>query len=262
MLQGLHVPYPAGFPHTGLGTWLNTAPSVFGALLIYTLSSSSFHRRPFIIRCLALFLLLTMLQELFFRAPIMDSVVTTAWTFSFLSNVSRLLVWFLLAILIVAIAPFLKNLALKIIASIALYPAVFLAAKPLIDRAFAPILQHFSNLSHDEVYGLPYGMHVLVPAYLSYAEPVIACILIAALVWDNLAPRLPLRLLQFALIILLVRHVLLAPFIFPFYAKMPATTALFSMSQFTFEAITLAILSALTWNFSRTPPHERHTQTD
>lgn len=251
MLQILHIPFPAGFPHTSIGAWLNTAPAVFGAILLYTLASPAFHRRSPITRCLALFFLLTMLQEMFFRAPIMDSVVTTAWTFSFLSNIPTLLVWLLLSILIVATAPLLKNLWLQLIAAAALYALVFLALKPLILRAANPILQHFSYLAHDEVYGLPYGAHVLIPAYLTYAEPVAACILIAALLWNQLAPQLPLRLLQFTLIILLIRHVLFAPFIFPFYAKMPILAAIPSIAQFTLEALTLAVLSGLTWQLAR-----------
>ena len=192
-----------------------------------------------------------MLQEMFFRAPIMDSVVTTAWTFSFLSNLPSLIPWLILATLIVALAPYLKSLWLQLLASLALYAAVFLALKPLITRVATTVLTHFSYLAHDEVYGQPYGAHVLVPAYLTYAEPVIACIFIAALLWNQLAPRLPLRLLQFTLIILAIKHVLFAPFIFVFYAKMPHPTALLSMGQFTLEAITLAVLGGLTWQYSR-----------
>jgi len=196
-----------------------------------------------------------MLQEQFFRAPIMDSVVTTAWTFSFLSNIPTLLVWLLLSILIVALAPLLKNLWLKLGAAVALYALVFLVCRHPIASAFNPILQHFSYLAHDEVYGLPYGLHVLLPAYLTYAEPVAACIVIAALLWNHLDQRLPVRLLQFTLIILAIRHVLFAPFIFPLFAKLPVTTAFLSIGQFSFEAIALAVFSALTWHLSRPLPH-------
>jgi hypothetical protein len=251
LLQGMHIPYPAGFPHTGIGAWVNGASSVLGAVLVYSLASPGFHRRPFVVRVLALFLLLTMLQEMFFRGPIMDAVVTTAWRFSFLSNVPALLVWLVLSTVIVAIAPYLKHVALKVVASVVLYAAVFLALRPLVMRYATPILAHFSSLAHDEVWGQPYGAHVLIPAYLTFAEPVIACIVIAALLWDQLAERLPLRLLQFTLILLAVKHVLFAPIVFPFYAKMPVLTAMASMGQFTLEAIALAVLGGLTWQFSR-----------
>lgn len=254
MLQLLHIPYPAGFPHTGIGAWLNTAPSVFAAILLYTLASDTFLRYSPIPRVLALFLLLTMLQEQFFRAPIMNSVVTTAWTFSFLSNIPTLLVWLLLSILIVALAPLLKNLWLKLVAAVALYALVFLVCRPAIAAAFNPILQHVSYLAHDEVYGLPYGLHVLLPAYLTYAEPVAACIVIAALLWKPLDRRLPMRLLQFTLLILAIRHVLFAPLIFPFFSRLPVPTAFLSIGQFSFEAIALAVFSALTWHLSRRSP--------
>ncbi|MCU1321793.1 MAG: hypothetical protein JWM43_1442 [Acidobacteriaceae bacterium] len=250
MLQGLHVPYPSGFPHTGIGAWLNAAPSVLGVIFIYTLASNALKRRSLVARSLVLFLVITMLQELFFRAPIMNGVVTTAWTFSFLSNVPSLLNWLLLSFLIVAIAPLLKNIWLQVLGATALYLLVFIECKPLIARAYAPVLTHFSFLAHDEVYGLPYGMHVLVPAYLTYAEPVLAALLVAALIWDSLSPRIPVRFLQFTVTVLLVRHVLFAPAIYPFYAKVPVITALASMGQFTLETIALSLMSALTWHFA------------
>jgi len=91
---------------------------------------------------------------------------------------------------------------------------------------------------------------VLVPAYLSYAEPVIAAVILAALVWDRLSASVPLCVLQFTMIVLLVRHVLFAPVIYALYAKVPAGTALASMGQFTLEGIALAALSGLTWHFA------------
>jgi hypothetical protein len=144
----------------------------------------------------------------------------------------------------------------QIVASIALYALVFIACKPLIEHAFAPVINHFSYLAHDEVYGPPYGMHVLIPAYLTYVEPVIAALLIAALVWDNLSSRAPLRILQFTLLLLLIRHHLFALAIYPLYMKASTTTALLSMGQFTLETITLSLMTTLTWRFATQPTIE------
>jgi hypothetical protein len=251
MLQVLHVPYPAGFPRTGPGAWLNAVPSILGAILLYSFASSTLTRYSFVTRSVVLFLLITMLQEIFFRAPIMDGVVTTAWTFSFVSNIPRLFDWLLLSCLIVAVTPYARNIWLKMIAATILYALVFIACKPLIERAFAPVLSKLSFLAHDEVYGLPYGMHVLLPAYLTYAEPVIAALLTAALLWDHLSARSALRILQFTFIVLLIRHHLFALIIYPFYAEVPVTTALLSMGQFTLETIVLATMTALTWHYAR-----------
>jgi len=250
MLQVLHVPFPAGFPHTGIGVWLNSAPAVLGVILLYVYSGDAFKRRSFVSRSLILFMLITMVQEDFFRGPIMDGVVTTAWTFSFLSNVPSLLVWLLLALLVVAIAPLLKNIWLQVVGAVALYALVFVGCKPLIMSVCMPVVTRLSYLAHDQVYGEPYGMHVLVPAYLSYAEPVIAALIIAALVWDRLSPRVPARVLQFTVIVLLIRHTLAALIIYPFFAKVSVGAALASMGQFTLETIALAALSGLTWQLA------------
>jgi hypothetical protein len=99
-------------------------------------------------------------------------------------------------------------------------------------------------------------MHVLIPAYLTYVEPVIAALLIAALVWDNLSSRAPLRILQFTLLLLLIRHHLFALAIYPFYTKASTTTALLSMGQFTLETITLSLMTTLTWRFATQPTIE------
>ncbi len=252
MLQILNIPFPSGYPHAGIGAWLNTAAAVLAAILLYVLGFDRFKGQSLITRSLVLFLLITMLQELFFRAPMMEGVATTAWAFSFLSNLPRLLNWLLLSFLIVALGPWLRGMLARVIASIALYAIVFLAFRPFLERVSAPVITHFAYLAHDEVYGLPYGLHVLIPAYLTFAEPVLAAFVIAALLWDRLSPRTPMRLLEFTLIILLIRCHLIALAIYPFYAKMSTGVALLSMGQFTLETMMLGVMTGLTWHYATT----------
>jgi hypothetical protein len=249
MLQVLHIPDPSALPHSRF-SWLLGAPSVLGAVFLYALADDSLKRWSFVTRSLILFLLITMLQEIFLRLPIMESVVTNAWIFSFLSNVPRLLPPLLVSCLVVITVPLLKNIWSKILASLVLQAVIALVFRPLIQRAWKPVLDHFAYLAHDEVYSVPYEMHVLIPAYLTFAEAVCAALLIAALVWGNLSSRAPLRFLQFILIILLIRNHLVPLLIYPFFAKISIGAALLSEGQFTLETATLGLLTALTWQFS------------
>jgi hypothetical protein len=84
-------------------------------------------------------------------------------------------------------------------------------------------------LSHDDVYLPPYGWHVQIPAYLTFIEPVIACLIIYANVEQNLSRRSPIRYLQFILLIMMVRRVLISPFIYIFYSHLSPLTSIASM---------------------------------
>lgn len=62
--------------------------------------------------------------------------------------------------------------------------------------------------------------------------------------------RPALRLLQFALLVLLMRGMLLPTFVYSFYSKARLPTAMLSQSQFLFETLALAILKTIVWQFS------------
>jgi hypothetical protein len=54
-----------------------------------------------------------------------------------------------------------------------------------------PLLAAMSNLApQSEGCTLPHGANVLIPAYLTFAELVVACFVAAALAWDGLSPAL------------------------------------------------------------------------
>ncbi|ARP80173.1 hypothetical protein CAL12_04565 [Bordetella genomosp. 8] len=99
----------------------------------------------------------------------------------------------------------------------------------------------------------PYGMNVLIPAYLTYAEPALACLLCMALVARRLPAHGPLRPLIFMLLILALKMQLLTTFFYAFYAAIPAKTALASMGQFSLETAILGVLTALSWDYATRP---------
>ena len=121
------------------------------------------------------------------------------------------------------------------------------------------MLTRFAHLNHEEVYKAPYGWQVEVPAYITYVEPVAACFMIAALVWNRLANNLPMRTLQFALLVLIISTRLILPFVYIFYSQFSPSIALLSMGQFFLEALTLAILTTFTWRLCQKPRNQAVT---
>lgn len=91
---------------------------------------------------------------------------------------------------------------------------------------------------------------MLIPAYLTLAELVIACMLLAVWVWPGLSTKPGIRMLQFVALVLLMKGMLLPTFVYSFYSKTRLPLAMLSQSQFFFETLALAILTALVWQFS------------
>jgi hypothetical protein len=93
----------------------------------------------------------------------------------------------------------------------------------------------------------------MIPAYLTFAEPVIACAVIAYLVWPRLPSPPALRIASFVLLILFMDTMVLRTFVFSFYIEAPIGIALLSESQFLLEFLTLAALTGLVWAASHRP---------
>ena len=232
MLQALHVPYPSGFPKTGWLIYVNSSLGVLAIIYFYDLAKDKLDGVAIWWRCLALSGLVAMLREALIRAPLMDGVVTTAWIYSIVSNLAPLIQILVVCCLVVPIAPKLNRVWQKLIAAFALCAFVYFVSKPLVDAGLERMLQYLSPWSHDAIYSVPYPWQVEVPAYLTFAEPVVACFIMAALVFDRLSADPVARVCQFAVLILLMRNLLLAPFIYIFYAKIGAVSAMLSMDNF------------------------------
>jgi hypothetical protein len=81
-------------------------------------------------------------------------------------------------------------------------------------------------------------------------EPALACLAGAALVWDQLSRSRGLRFAQFTLLILLIKNALITPFVYAVLSKGPYLSALASDGQFALEAVALALLTGITWEWS------------
>jgi hypothetical protein len=252
MLQVLGVPFPE---FSGVSAWaalLNTSLAVLSLIVVCSLAQPRLARMSPIVRYLAIFLLFVTLKEAM-RQIVMNGVVTAGWGFDVVAGLPGLVSAFVLTSLVVLLTPKLRGTWLKVLAAVAIAALMIFAVRPLVGSAFAPALKAAARFNHDDIYPFPYGWQVLVPSYATFAEPVIACMLIAALIWQGLSTRPGVRLLQFSLLILLMRGMLLPTFVYSFYNKARLPAAMLSQSQFLLETLALAILTALVWQFSLRP---------
>jgi hypothetical protein len=252
MLQVLHVPFPSGYPSHAPVEQIDQAFIVLGLLLLLSKWAYSLRGAGIVVRWLVLFVLYAMLRETL-RGTIMVGVTTTEYAYPLLTLLPRLLGFLVLTLFCVLTEPKLLRLWQKVLGAGLIYVVVTFACQPLIAKAFEALLARFAHLQHDEVYAMPYGAHVLIPAYITYLEPVIASVLCAALVWNQLSKRSVLRYLEFIVLILLIKRSMFPPFIYAWYERQHWATALASAGQFSLETITLALFAALTWQYASKP---------
>jgi hypothetical protein len=244
MLQVLRIPFP---DFKGISVWaplLNTTLAVFALIFVCAAAQTRISRFSRATQCILVFLLYAMLKESF-RGILMNGFVTRGWAFATVAGLPGLGYTFLLSSLVVMLTPALRSVWLKAGGAVLLAGIAIFVVRPALGSIFAPVLKAVAHLEHPEIYSFPYGWQVLIPAYITYAEPVIACTSIAFLVWGRLSKKIGTRLLQFSLLILSIRGMLLPTFIYSFYSKAKLTTAMLSQSQFLFETLALAVLTAV-----------------
>ena len=247
MLQVLHIPFPQDDPPYW-ARLLNIAGMAIAVLIFLDLARPALEGRSFVARWLILAALLAMLRETV-RGAAMAGVVTTAWTFSLAQMLVPILLWLAIGLLCTAAAPWLRSLWSKVLGGLVIAAAA-LWLSPAIGAALSPLFEALAPLAHPDVYELPYPWQVMIPAYLTYAEPVIACALIARLVWDRLPAPPAQRLALFVALILFMDTMVLRTFLFSFFSGGPLGAAMLSESQFMLEVLVLAALTGLTWAWS------------
>lgn len=250
MLQVIGVPFPDLSVVTVPYRFVIRAAQTLGLLVLWQYASKTVDR-SFLKQWGLLFLITAMLTEDLVRGPFMEGYCTHAWVFAFTSNMPKLLSLAVICAIIVAVTPRLRAMWQKTIAAIVLAAFAMFALSPLLGMAFAPVMKSIANLApQSEWCTLPYGPNVLIPAYLSFVEPTLACMAAGLLTWHRLFMSRGMRFVQFSLIILAIKNQLLAPFFYAALAKAPFPASLTSEGQFALEALVLAILTGVTMEWS------------
>ena len=251
MLQGLHVPYPSNFPATGWAKLPDGILSILGAMYLSAHLPDNIRKRSFSFRCAFLFLLLATIHEVFFRAPFMEFINLSNFTpYPFLDNVPKLIPLAVIAIGVEGWTRRKTSFTADLIVAVLLAAIAGLLVRPFANHAFAGIIKFTEAREGNERYGLPYDWHILLPAYLTFLEPVVAALVIGHAIRRKLPPSSLLRFGITAALILALKGPVFAPFLNVIYANLSPFAAILSYAQFTFETMTLGILTAATLHFS------------
>jgi hypothetical protein len=258
MLQVLHVPYPSERITARLPDVLNNMVLAWGAMWLYGGLHGRLYARSTAFRIVVATVLLCALNETL-RGWLMNAYCTersvSAWIYFAVAALPKILVF---AVTAAAAAAASQRLSPGWRQGVA---AVVLGL--LLSFAVGPLMSWFEQVVMTPLAGwgptggwcqLPYGMNVLLPAYLTFAEPALACLFCMAFVVERLPAHGALRPLAFVLLILALKKQLLMSFFYAIYAPIPAMTALASMGQFSLEAAVLGLLMALTWDYARRAP--------
>ena len=251
MLQGFHVPYPSNFPNTGWPKLPDGILSVLGAIYLSTHLPERIRKRSFGFRSALLFVLIATIHEVLFRAPFMDFINLSNFTlYPFIDNLPKLLP---LAVIAMAVEGWTRRKSsfwANLLFAVLLAAVAGLLVRPLADHAFAGVIHFTEAREGDQRYGVPYDWHILLPAYLTFFEPVIAALVIGYAIRSKLPPTPLMRFCMTAGLILALKGPVFAPFLNIHYAKMGALAAMLSYAQFTFETMALGLLTAATLQLS------------
>lgn len=244
MLDDLHVPYPYRLPHTGWPAFPDFVALSFATVAIYALIRPKLARSASAMHVLVLFLLIAGLKEALFRDVFMNMINAKRVTiYPVVQWLPKLVPLAALATIIVPSAALMSSTWRKVCGAVLIGGVVFFLVKVTTDSVFARILAAIEYLDPANRFDPPYDYHILIPAYLTFAEPVAASFAVGLLAWDRLSRHTLTRIAQLAALILLAKGPVFKPFINIVYARTDAVTAMLSVGQFSFETITLGVLT-------------------
>jgi hypothetical protein len=253
MLQVLGIPFPeANAPRWA--SYLNLAGSTTALIAFQIVAQKNIDGwwRTIMISSLILFMFKESL-----RGVIMNGVVTTAWVFALAGIVAPLLLCIGVATLCAVFARRVRSPTGLVLAGLTT-GGLAIALQAIVGVAVSPLMAALASQAHPDIYQLPYPASVLIPAYLTFAEPVIGCCLMAAFIWGQLASGFPARLIIFTVLVVFLKGVVIRTIVYPGYMALPLVQGVVSQSQFLLEFAVLGVLTGTAWHLFG---HQSSTET-
>jgi hypothetical protein len=242
MSDVFRIPYPQNYPSDGWAVYGNNVLKVLAALILYRRAQAPLQRCSWLTRGLLLFVLLAMLEGNLIRRPLMNAMVTSAWLFSWLQNLPSLVTPLFLACLLLCLAPRLTRYWHGLVFALLVAAVLDFLVTPLARAGVNALMAYISPPNEQDFIAEPYGWKVMLSAYLTFIEPVLASFMMLHLTRARLSAEPLKRVGQFVGLVLLLRGLLLVlrglllvPLINRFYAEEPPLVAWLSVGQFTLE---------------------------
>ena len=164
---------------------------VIGAIFIFLLSKETWKSiKPFY-RVILFAILIMALTEQLFRSPMMEIVAGVPWAYQALSTIPTYVSFLTLSLLIFLFLPIIprKNQfnLLKYILFAVLTTVVLFFIRKLTNYFLSPLLALVPQIDMTKLIHPPYGMDVMIPAYITFLEPAIACFVLFYLIENKLS---------------------------------------------------------------------------
>ncbi len=124
---------------------------------------------------------------------------------------------------------------------------------PLLETAWGPVRAWTATREGHQLYGLPYGWQILVPAYLTFTEAVVGAFLVAAAVSNRIPVKPKWAWLGLVGLIFALRGVFFSCFTEIPISGLPAPVTILSVGQFALESLCLAVVVASAWMLAVRP---------
>jgi len=263
MVQWLKVSNPDF--HSPLPEVLNVVVMVYAAMWLDRCLRAQYAGRSPALRIFVLFVLLACLNGTVrnaFMSGYCSTMTPLRWLFGALSSVRPIAYFAVAAALTAGVGQFRQSearLAAGVGLALLLVGIVSPGLSIMEQAAYQPLSDLLPSIGWCR---LPYGMDVMIPAYLTSVEPALASFACIALVWRYLPERPLFRTVSFVMLILALKKQLLASLLYPFFAPGSALTALASMGQLSLAAAALGLLTVVFWRWAqRVPPRSRPSET-
>lgn len=222
--------------------------TVMGTVLIYFLSKPFWNKIKPSYRVILFALLIMALAGSLFRSVVMNIVVGAPWGYQVLSTIPSYAGWLTLSILVCFYVSIIqknnKFVVLQFMVFSFLTVVIMSFIKKLTNDLVEPLLSLVPQIDIANFIHIPYGMKVLVPAYITFLEPTIASFVLFYLIKNNLSAF---NTLMKGLImggILIIIHARIYSMIQILFSEGNILYRVFYYGQFLWECLTLGILTA------------------
>jgi len=163
---------------------------VVGAIVIYLCSKEHWARIKLPYRIILFAMLLMALSEQLFRVPFMGIISGVPWAYQARLTIPVYLGYLTLSSVILLSMPILSKETrfrlLKYAAFAVLAWALVFCVRKISQHTIALLLEPMPALEASKLSQLPWGMNIMVPAYVTFIEPVIASFILFYLIRDKL----------------------------------------------------------------------------
>lgn len=166
--------------------------TVIGSMFIYASSKKYWNKIRLGYRVILFAILITALLEGLFRMPFMNILVATPWITEVAPQIIKasigyigyIMLSFMICIFVPLASKQTRREFLYNVASAILITIVFVFTKNIASYLLTPIAMTIED-PNTQIASLPYGMDILIPAYITFIEPVIAVFIVYCLIREH-----------------------------------------------------------------------------